>query len=244
MSFPFLLLGVIFVRFKINPHFKGIMKIKTILSIVCIFLYTAISDLSIAQNIKFYTTDASKKVSSVDFDIDSILYIAVKADSAITGFDMMLFTTTLSRKNGKRKWQKVNNLLAETFYDKLKDDGYYHFVAFRRLGGGLSFSEIGLSNEDLRYGEVKMNSSLYGKKRLNTLDLTESDAETDVNVISTSNGFIQYEADIIDYSLPITLERYSESAKVRTKRNIAHTGLYVGIVAVILSPMLILLRVL
>ena len=220
------------------------MKIKTLVLIVGILQYMFIPNSSIAQNIKFYTNEATKNVNSVDFDTDSILHIAVKADEALTGFDMMLFTTTLSRKNGKRKWQKVNNLMSETFYGKLKDDGYYHFVAFRRLGGGLSYSEIGLSNEDLRFGEVQMNVSLHGKKRLNPINMNKGDAETDVNVISTNGGFIQYEADIIDFSLPITLERYSESTNVRTKRNMRLTGIYLGTVAVILSPTLILLRVL
>lgn len=220
------------------------MKIKIFILTVSTLLYLSVTHSLFAQNIKFYNTEASNSINSVDFDTDSILYIAVKADSAITGFDMMLFTTTLSRKNGKRKWQKANNLMSETFYGKLKDDGFYHFVAFRSLGGGLSYSEIGLTNEDLRFGEVQMNVSLHGKKRLNPINVNEADTETDVNVISTSNGFIQYEADIIDFSLPITLERYSESTNVRSKRNMKLAGIYIGTVAVILSPTLILLRLL
>jgi hypothetical protein len=230
------------VRFTINPQIKRIMKIKKCILTVSIFLYLSVSHSLFAQNIKFYTTDALSSINSVDFDTDSILYIAVKADSAIAGFDMMLFTTTLSRKNGKRKWQKANNLMSETFYGKLKDDGYYHFVAFRSLGGGLSYSEIGLTNEDLRFGEVQMNVSLHGKKRLNPINVNE--VETDVNVINTTGGFIQYEADIVDFSLPITLERYSESTNIRSKRNLKLAGIYIGTVAVILSPTLILLRVL
>jgi hypothetical protein len=220
------------------------MKPNPLIAIICILVFLAISSSSIAQNIKFYSSSPSLPVSSIDFDADSILHIAIKADTTLLGYDMMLFTTMLSRKNGKRKWQQANNLMGETFYGKLRDDGYYHFVAFRILGGGLSYSEIGLSEDDLRFGKIKMNVSLHGKKRLNTIDLKDSGVNSDVNLISTTNGFIQYEADIVDYSLPVTIQRYSDSANIRVKKTIVITAASVGALCLILSPILILLPIL
>ena len=226
-----------------HPYLRH-MKTNTIITIFCILTCLTFSDSSFAQNIKFYTSNPSVSVSSIDFDTDLTLNIAIKADSALQGYDMLMFTTTLSRKNGKRKWQKTNNLMPETFYGKLKEDGFYHFVALRTLGGGLSYSGIGLSDGDLRFGKVQMNISLYGKKKLNTVDVTGRNGNTDVNFISTTNGYIQYEADIIDFSLPVTLERYSHSANIRVRKNTGITLASIGVFSLIMSPLLILLRVL
>ncbi len=220
------------------------MKSNPFIAIICIITCLALSSSSSAQNINFYNSSPSVPVSYIDFDSDSILHIAIKADTTLLGYDMMLFTTVLSRKNGKHKWQKANNLMGETFYGKLRDDGYYHFVAFRMLGGGLSYSEIGLSEDDLRFGKMQINISLHGKKRLNTIDLKDSGVNSDVNLISTTNGFVQYEADIIDFSLPVTIERYDDSANIRVKKTILITAASVGVLCLILTPLFILLPIL
>ncbi len=240
---------------SVFPNFNGtnfaktiskqqLMKTKLFIALICVPVFLFLSDSIFAQNIKFYKSNPAVPVRSIDFDKDSILHIAIKADTILSGFDMMFFSSTLSRKNGKHKWQKVNNLMGETFYGKLRDDGYYHFTAFRMLGGGLSYSEIGLSEDDLRFGKTQMNISLYGKKRLNPINLKDSGVSSDVNLITATNGMIQYEADIIDFSLPITIERYSASANIRVKKNIVLTTVSIGVLGVILSPLLILLPLL
>lgn len=197
-----------------------------------------------SQNIRFYKSNPSQSVHSIDFDTDSILYVAVKADSSLLGYDMLMFTTELSRKNGKRKWRKTNNLMPGTFYRKLRDDGYYHFVAYRNLGGGLSHSEIGLTFDDFRFGKMQMNISLVGKKKLNTLDISGSETSQKLNLINATNGYIQYGADIIDFSLPVILEKFSESANIRVKKNVTTAGVYTGLGCLVLSPLLLLIPLL
>lgn len=214
--------------------------IAVLLLITCI----SISKISHTQNIKFYTDDPSVAVSSIDFDKDSILHMSIKADSALLEFDMLMFSTTISHKKGKRKWGKYNTLMPNTFNGKLQDDGYYHFVAYRKLGNGLSYSEIGLLSEDFRFGKIEMNTSLSGKKRLNDLNTDHNVVANEMNVINTNTGYIQYEADVFDYSLPISVERYSESTKIRTKSIVGTTFAIAGITCLIVSPAIIVAAIL
>ena len=220
------------------------MKVTNVLAILLLFVIICFSETSYAQNIKFYKDNAFGAASSIDFDEDSILHIAIKADSSLLGFDMLMFSTTISRKNGKKKWEKVNNLMPKTFYGKLKDDGYYHFVAYRKLGNGLSYSEIGLTSEDFRFGKIEMNTSISGKKRLNNLFNDQNVITTEMSVINTNSGYIQYEADVFDFSLPVTVERFNESANIRTKRIVGMTFAIIGMAGLIVSPVLILVAVL
>lgn len=136
-------------------------------------------------------------------------------------FDMLSLSTTISRKNEKKRWVKFNNLMPKTFYGKLKVDNYYHFVAYRNLGNGLSHSEIGLTSEDFRYGKIELNTSLYGKKRLNNINNNQNLVTSEMSVINTNSDHVQYEADVLDFSLPITVDRFNESANVRTKKILA-----------------------
>jgi hypothetical protein len=199
------------------------MKLTYYLAVLLLLTCICFSKISYTQNIKFYKNNSSVAVSTIDFDKDSILHIAIKADSSLLGFDMLMLSTTLSRKNGKKKWVKVNNLMPKTFYGRLKNDGYYHFVAFRKLGNGLSYSEIGLTSEDFRFGKLEMNTSVSGKKL---------------------SYYFQYEADVIDFSLPITVERYDESANIRTKRIVGGTFAIIGLACLIVSPALIIISIL
>jgi hypothetical protein len=203
-----------------------------------------LSQTSYTQNIKFYKDSSFTAVSSIDFDKDSIVYLTIKADSTLLGFDMLLFSTTISRKNGKKKWVEFNSLMPKTFYGKLKDDNYYHFVAYRNLGNGLSYSEIGLTSEDFRFGKIELNTSLSGKKRLNNLNNNQNLVTSEMSVINTNSGYVQYEADVLDFSLPITVNRFNESANIRTKRNIGRTFSFIGITILIVSPALILVAIL
>ncbi|PLX20280.1 MAG: hypothetical protein C0599_09330 [Salinivirgaceae bacterium] len=197
-----------------------------------------------AQNIKFYKESPATGIRTIDFDQDSILYLAIKADSSLLEFDMFMFSTTLSRRNGKRKWFIVNNLMPKTFLSKLKEDGYYHFVAFRDLGNGLSYSEIGLTTEDFRYGKIQMNTSLAGKESLTNLNNDQNRMKNQQRIITTNHGFVQYEADVIDFSLPITVEKFSQSTKIRTKKIIKSSLLIGALTAVIVSPALIVIAIL
>ncbi|MBN2892637.1 MAG: hypothetical protein JXL97_12285 [Bacteroidales bacterium] len=217
------------------------MKNTNIFVILLLFISMSFSEISYSQNIKFYKDNSFVAVNTIDFDKDSILYIAIKADTSLQKFDMLMFSTTISHKNGKRKWGKVNDLMPETFFSKLQDDGYYHFVAYRNLGNGLSYSEIGLTFEDFRYGEIKMNTSLYGKIKLNNNQNTTTNT---TNVINTNYNVIQYEADVVDFSLPVTVKRFNKSANIRTKRIFGSTFGIIGLTALIVSPTLILLKVL
>ena len=219
---------------KTNSFFSVLMLL------ICIFF----SEISYSQNIKFYKDNSFAAVSSIDFDKDPILYVAVKADSSLQGFDMLMFSTIISHKNGKRKWRQVNSLMPETFYSRLQEDGYYHFVAYRNLGSGLAYSEIGLTFEDFRYGKIQMNTSLYGKKNLNKLNNDQNITKNTTNVINTNTNFIQYEADVIDFSLPVTVKRFNKSTNVRTKRVFVATFGIIGFTALILSPTLIILSIL
>ncbi len=220
------------------------MKITNTLAGLLILTFICSSQTSYAQSIKFYTDNSSVAASSIDFDKDSILYIAIKADSSLLGFDMLMFSTSISRKNGKKNWEKANNLMPKTFYGKKMDDGYYHFVAFRNLGNGLSYSDIGLTSQDFKFGEIKMNTSLFGKKKLNDLNNDPNIITSKMSVINTNSGYIQYEADVLDFSLPVTVERFDESANVKTRRTVGITLAIIGLTALIVSPALIVLAIL
>jgi hypothetical protein len=65
-----------------------------------------------------------------------------------------------------------------------------------------------------------------------------------MSVINTNSGYVQYEADVLDFSLPITVNRFNESANIRTKRNIGRTFSFIGITILIVSPALILVAIL
>jgi len=214
--------------------------LTVLILLICLFFFQT----SYSQNIIFYKDSSLAAVSSIDFDKDSILYVAVKADTSLQGFDMLMFSTIISHKNGKRKWEEVNSLMPETFYDRLQNDGYYHFVAYRNLGNGLAYSEIGLTFEDFRYGEIQMNTSLYGKKNMNKLNNDQNITNNTTNVINATPNFIQYEADVLDFSLPITVQRFNKSANLRTKRIFGATLGIIGVSALILSPALIILTIL
>lgn len=220
------------------------MQTKKIIGLVILLTGIFSPVTSYTQNIRYYKDSPSKAVHSIDFDRDSILYVAVKADSSLLEFDMFMFSTTLSNRNGKRKWVKVNNLMPKTFCSKLKNDGYYHFVAFRKLGNGLSYSEIGLTTEDFRFGKLQMNTSLAGKESLTNLSNELRKVNAQQRLITTNNGFVQYEADVIDFSLPITVERYSESTRIRVRRILKSSLLIGGLTAVVVSPVLIVIAIL
>jgi hypothetical protein len=220
------------------------MKITNTFCVLLLLTCICFSEISYAQNIKFYKDNSFAAVSSIDFDKDSILYIAIKADSSLQGFDMLMFSTIISRKNGKKKWGQVNNLMPKTFFSKLQDEGYYHFVAYRNLGNGLSYSEIGLTFEDFMFGKIQMNTSLSGKKRLNNLNNDQNLTTSTMSVINTNSGYIQYEADVLDFSLPVTVERFNKGANIRTKRIVGKTLAIIGITGLIVSPGLIIFAIL
>jgi hypothetical protein len=94
------------------------------------------------------------------------------------------------------------------------------------------------------YGKINMKTSLSGKKNLNKLNNTQNQSTNTMSLINTNSGYIQYEADVLDFSLPITVERFNKSANIRTKRTVRRTLAIIGLTGLIVLPSVIIVLIL